>query len=175
MCRSSLKRCPMSRRSDDGDPFVHLPDHPRRDLRPCRTCEDTRPGKLSAYHARAFSIFPDLLERFFAVYIPWLELILGLCLLTGLLYRAAALLFALLISGFTVAILSVMARGIEIDCGCFGLLADYLHLPDAADYKAVIRNLVFLAMAHAIFYAKKSRFSLEEHFRSRDTKGVPPA
>ena len=124
---------------------------------------------------RGFRIFPDLLERFFAVFIPWLELILGLCLLTGLLYRAAALLFALLISGFTVAILSVMARGIEIDCGCFGLFADYLNLPDAADYKAVIRNIVFLAMAHIIFYSKKTRFSLDERFRTCDAKGAPPA
>jgi uncharacterized membrane protein YphA (DoxX/SURF4 family) len=124
---------------------------------------------------RGFSIFPDLLERFFAVFIPWLELILGLCLLTGLLYRAAALLFALLISGFTFAILSVMARGFEIDCGCFGLLADYLHLPDAADHKAVIRNVVFLAMAHFIFYSKKTRFSLDEHLRQRTAKGARTA
>jgi uncharacterized membrane protein YphA (DoxX/SURF4 family) len=124
---------------------------------------------------RGFRIFPDLLERFFAVYIPWLELILGLCLLAGFLYRAAALLFALLISGFTVAILSVMARGIEIDCGCFGLLADYLHLPDAANSKAVIRNIVFLAMAHFIFYAKNTRFSLDEFMRQRTAKGAQPA
>jgi len=116
---------------------------------------------------RGFRIFPDLLERFFAVYIPWLELILGLCLLTGLLYRAAALLFVLLILGFTAAILSVMARGFEIDCGCFGLLADYLHLPDAADHKAVIRNLVFLAMALTVFFTAQTRFSLDERLRQR--------
>jgi len=124
---------------------------------------------------RGFRIFPDLLERFFAVYIPWLELILGFCLLTGLLYRAAALLFALLISGFTIAIISVMARGFEIDCGCFGLLADYLHLPDAADYKAVIRNLVFLAMALTVLFTAQTRFSVDEHFRQRDAKGARPA
>ncbi len=120
---------------------------------------------------RGFEIFPDMLERFFAVYIPWLELILGLCLVVGLLYRAAALLFALLISGFTLAILSVMARGIEIDCGCFGLLADYLHLPDAANYKAVIRNLVFLAMALTVYFVRTTRFSLDERFRPEPSKG----
>ncbi len=124
---------------------------------------------------RGFSIFPDLLERFFAVTIPWLELILGLCLLTGLLYRAAAFLFALLISGFTLAILSVMARGIEIDCGCFGLLADYLLLPDAADHKAVIRNIVFLAMALTVFFTARTRFALEELFRQRTVKGGRPS
>lgn len=116
---------------------------------------------------RGFRIFPDLLERFFAVYIPWLELILGLCLLTGLLYRAAALLFALLISGFTVAILSVMARGIEIDCGCFGLFADYLHLPDAADHKAVIRNLFLIGMCGYIFRSRTTAWTLEGYFGTR--------
>lgn len=124
---------------------------------------------------RGFRIFPDLLERFFAVYIPWLELILGLCLLTGLLYRAAAFLFALLISGFTLAILSVMARGFEIDCGCFGLLADYLRLPDAADHKAVIRNLVFLVMALTVMFVRQTRFSLDERIRARIAKGDQPA
>jgi uncharacterized membrane protein YphA (DoxX/SURF4 family) len=116
---------------------------------------------------RGFRIFPDLLERFFAVYIPWLELILGVCLLIGLLYRAAALLFALLISGFTLAILSVMARGIEIDCGCFGLLADALHLPDMADGKAIVRNLVLMAMCLYTFRSKATGWTMERYLGTR--------
>jgi uncharacterized membrane protein YphA (DoxX/SURF4 family) len=120
---------------------------------------------------RGFQIAPDMAERFLAVYVPWLECVLGLCLLLGLLYRAAALLFSFLTAGFTLAILSVIARGIEIDCGCFGLMADVLHLPDAANYKAVIRNLVFLVMALTVFFVQRTRFSLEEHLRRRFAKG----
>ena len=120
---------------------------------------------------RGFSIFPDTLERFLAVSVPWLELILGLCLLLGLLTRAATLLFALLSGGFTLAILSVIVRGIEIDCGCFGLLADALKLPDAADYKAVIRNIIFLGMARYIFYAKQTRFTFERYIRRTTAEG----
>jgi len=122
---------------------------------------------------RGFEIFPDVLERFFAVYIPWLELVLGLCLVLGLLQRAAALLFSLLISGFTLAILSVMARGIVIDCGCFGLLAETLHLPDAADYKAVVRNLIFLSMALTVFFVRQTRFSLDKWLRLHNQDRPP--
>jgi hypothetical protein len=64
--------------------------------------------------------------------------------------------FAGLNGAFIVAIGSVMARGIEVDCGCFGLLADVLHLPDMADGKAIARNIVFIGMCLHIVRAHAS-------------------
>ncbi len=112
---------------------------------------------------RAFRLLPDILERLSAVCLPWLELLLGLALLMGLWHRAAALLLSLLNLAFMLAILSVMIRGIEIDCGCYGLLADVLHLPDSADYTAVIRNGLFLCMGLWVLFSEKSRLSLENY------------
>lgn len=111
---------------------------------------------------REFRLLPGMLESFLALYLPWLELVLGLCVLLGLLHRTAALMLAVLNALFIAAIGSVMARGIEVDCGCFGLLADALHLPDMADGKAIVRNLVFIGMCvHVI--RTDGHWTLERH------------
>lgn len=114
---------------------------------------------------REFQLFPEAIIRFLAVYLPWLEFVLGLFLILGLLYRTSALMLAFLNATFTLAILSVILRGLEIDCGCFGLLADMLKLPDMADAKAVIRNVLFIGMCLYVFKAKTSLFSLESYIK----------
>jgi len=112
---------------------------------------------------REFQLFPEISIRFMAVYIPWVEFILGLFITLGLLYRTASLMLACLNILFALAILSVILRGIEVDCGCFGLFADILKLPDMADWKAVVRNLLFTGMCSGIFIIKKTVISLEGH------------
>lgn len=118
---------------------------------------------------REFDLFPDITVRFTAVYLPWLEFLLGLSIILGLLYRASSLLLAFLNTAFMLAILSVILRGMEVDCGCFGLLADVLKLPDMADMKAVLRNAVFAGMCLYIFLAKKTAVSLEGYLSRKDT------
>ena len=68
---------------------------------------------------------------------------------------------------FTLAILSVIIRGIEIDCSCFGLLADKLKIPDTADMKAVIRNMLFIGMCLYISRVKKTMISLENYVNTK--------
>ena len=116
---------------------------------------------------REFQLLPGALESFLAVYLPWLEFILGLCLVLGILHRTASLLIAGLNGAFIVAIGSVMVRGIEVDCGCFGLLADVLHLPDLADGKAIIRNLILIGMCLQIFRSDVTMWALEGYFSTR--------
>jgi len=114
---------------------------------------------------REFRLFPEIIIPFTAIYIPWLEFILGLFMLLGIMHRTASLILSCLIGFFTLAIASVILRGIEVDCGCFGLLADMLKLPDMADYKAVIRNVIFIGICFSIFRIKYTRFSLEGYIR----------
>ncbi len=114
-----------------------------------------------------FRLFPDLLERLLSVYIPWLELLLGLSIATGILYRSSALILFVLNLMFTGAIVSVIARGFEIDCGCFGLLADIFNLPDEADMKAVIRNVIILSMVLFIYVKDETALSMEDYISRR--------
>jgi putative oxidoreductase len=110
---------------------------------------------------REFRLLPGMLESFLAVYLPWLEFLLGLCMVVGILHRTSALLLAGLNGIFILAIGSVMARGIEVDCGCFGLLADMLHLPDMADGKAIARDVVFIGMCLYVVRSGSSGWTLE--------------
>jgi len=116
---------------------------------------------------REFQLLPGALESFLAVYLPWLEFLLGLCIVVGILHRTASLMIAGLNGAFIIAIVSVMARGIEVDCGCFGLLADALHLPDMADGKAIVRNLVLMAMCLHISRSEATGWTMERYLGTR--------
>jgi putative oxidoreductase len=118
---------------------------------------------------REFDLFPKVVVSFLAVYLPWLELLLGLSLVLGLLYRTSALMLAVLNFLFMLAIISVISRGIVVDCGCFGLFADALKLPDMADYKAVIRNIIFVSLCVYLFFAGNTIFSLEGYIRGNSS------
>jgi len=117
---------------------------------------------------REFQLLPGVLESFLAVYLPWLEFLLGLCVVLGILHRTSALMIACLNGFFIVAIGSVMARGIVVDCGCFGLLADVLHLPDMADGKAIVRNLILMGICIYVFRSEAHAWTLEGYIRRSD-------
>ena len=61
-----------------------------------------------------------------AFYLPWLEIVCGLALLSSRLFRAAVALLVGLTIIFIVASASARIRGIDISCGCFGHLSNNL-------------------------------------------------
>ena len=54
-----------------------------------------------------------------AVFLPWLELFAGICLIAGVLVDGANILAAAMLIMFIAAISQAMGRGIDISCGCF--------------------------------------------------------
>ena len=113
------------------------------------------------FTVRDFRFFPGTVEPFLALFLPWFEFVLGLFVLLGLFLRTSSLMLGGLNALFIVAILSVIMRGFEIDCGCFGLLADWIPLPDMADYRAVARNLAFIGMCAYLYRSKRVLFSID--------------
>ena len=69
---------------------------------------------------RSYQLLPAGLAETVGHVLPMLEIVVGGCLLLGLLMRLAGGLSALLQLAFIVGIISVWSRGIAIDCGCFG-------------------------------------------------------
>jgi uncharacterized membrane protein YphA (DoxX/SURF4 family) len=67
-----------------------------------------------------YRMLPAQLNQILGVVLPWWELGAGLLLLLGLWVRASALLSLALFGAFGAAVSMALARGLDIDCGCFG-------------------------------------------------------
>ena len=74
-----------------------------------------------------------------AIVLPWLEIVIGIGLLTPWLRRASACTMIGLLGVFIALHLLSWARGLDIDCGCFGESAG------SPDYHwLILRNLALL-------------------------------
>ncbi len=81
-------------------------------------------ANLTAFAADVshYRLLPRAWLELAAIIIPGIELVAGLLAIAGIWTRAAALTLAALTSMFLGAIASALARGLNIDCGCFGTL-----------------------------------------------------
>jgi putative oxidoreductase len=77
-----------------------------------------------------------------AIILPWIEVVAGLLVLTGIWLRAAALVIAALTVVFLVVIVSALARGLNIQCGCFGTVGG-----TRAGWFNLVIDLSFLGLA----------------------------
>jgi len=86
-------------------------------------------------------IHPDLLNLAGIVF-PWIEFIPGVLLIIGILPRSAAAVLGGLLTVFIGAAALVIARGIQITCGCFLPLVG-----DKVDWVMIARNSVLILLA----------------------------
>lgn len=81
--------------------------------------------KISDPEAFAISIsnyrlLPVSTLNFFAITLPWIELVAGVLMIFGIAVREnSSIIFSMLLV-FTIAIIISLFRGLSIDCGCFG-------------------------------------------------------
>jgi uncharacterized membrane protein YphA (DoxX/SURF4 family) len=89
-----------------------------------------------------FRLVPLPFVNLFAMTLPWVELLAGVLLVLNVAPRAGVIILGGLLLVFMVAIVSAMARNLDITCGCFGT-------QDAAMTGGVtlLRDLGFLALA----------------------------
>ncbi len=69
---------------------------------------------------RAYDLLPEGIVPLVGHALPVLEILVGACLVLGLLTRLTAVLSALMLAAFIVGIAQAWARHLQIDCGCFG-------------------------------------------------------
>ncbi len=95
-----------------------------------------------------YLVFGETLSRWAAVWIPWLELATGLCLLFGVWPDAAVAVNGLLMGAFLVLILQAFFRHLDIYCGCFRSKGestiDWLKVLENFGYAAGAAVLAFL-------------------------------
>jgi len=90
----------------------------------------------------AYKIVPYFGSYLFAAVLPWVEVIAGALLIAGVRMKSGAILVALLNVVFMVALASAIARGLDIDCGCFKQGG-----AKTSPWLALARDAVFLVMA----------------------------
>ena len=66
-----------------------------------------------------YQILPDQLINLAAIILPWLELVLGTLPVSGVRLPGTIVLIDLLLVVFFIALLVNLARGLNVDCGCF--------------------------------------------------------
>ncbi len=75
----------------------------------------------------SYGILPDSLARFYALIVPWAELLIGCSLVLGLFTRFAAALSIPLIVSFIIASVYSLFQPVVGGCGCFGALITLSH------------------------------------------------
>ena len=69
---------------------------------------------------RAYQLLPESVVPAVGHALPILEILLGACLVLGLLTRVNGVASSILLLAFIVGISTAWARGLSIECGCFG-------------------------------------------------------
>ncbi|MEV1295832.1 MauE/DoxX family redox-associated membrane protein [Pseudonocardia sp. NPDC049635] len=108
-------------------------------------------GKLAdplqaAVAVDAYEVLPAPAVPFVATVLPLLELALGALLLLGVGTRLAAVVSALLLVGFVIGLVQAWARGLSIDCGCFGG-GGPVEPGEERYLSSLLRDLGFLGLA----------------------------
>ncbi len=109
-----------------------------------------------------YQILPDLLINPTALVLPWLELVLGLFLITGLFREGSAFIVTALMAVFLSAMIFNLARGLDIHCGCFSTSTEGTGGAPMGWY--VFRDGLFLIPALYLFYRtfKGNRHPVEQ-------------
>jgi uncharacterized membrane protein YphA (DoxX/SURF4 family) len=110
---------------------------------------------------RAYRILPEGLVHLFSYGLPFVEVAAAAMLLLGIATRVAAVVTGALLGMFIVAIISVWARGIQIDCGCFGG-GGAAHVSGLTYFTELLRDAGLLVMAAWLVWQPASRFALTD-------------
>ncbi len=120
----------------------------------------------SANATAAYKILPTDFAHLVGYALPWLEVAIGLLLIIGVMVRPAAVAGGLVMLVFIGAISSVWARGILIDCGCFGgggvldpALAASVHRSYLIE---IIRDLGLALCAMYLYFFPAGKFGIEK-------------
>jgi uncharacterized membrane protein YphA (DoxX/SURF4 family) len=109
---------------------------------------------------RAYHLLPESIVPTVGAGLPVLELALAALLLTGLLTRPAAAITMPLCAAFFIGVASAWARGLSIQCGCFGNGGLTPHPVPGYVRELVLNGLMIIACAW-LLRRPASRWSLD--------------
>ena len=93
---------------------------------------------LFALSIDSYQVLPPWAVELVARTLPWLELLIGLLLVAGVWLRISSTATSLLLLVFLGLMVQAKIKGMQIDCGCFGL-------GDALSWKTLLRDGALLS------------------------------
>ena len=115
----------------------------------------------SAMAVRAYEMLPVWMANLLGYALPWIEIGIGLLLVLGALVKINGLLGALIMLAFIIAIAQAWARGLSIDCGCFGD-GGAVDPEDTKYLSTIIRDIGLLGLGVFLYFYPKGRFALDK-------------
>ncbi|MDP9816265.1 putative membrane protein YphA (DoxX/SURF4 family) [Spirilliplanes yamanashiensis] len=109
----------------------------------------------------AYRVMPFAAAEVVGAVLPFVEIALGLLLLAGVAVRVTAGVSAALLLVFVAGIASAWARGLRIDCGCFGSGGDLAAGADPAYLTELARDGGFLLLAGFLLVWPRTRLSVD--------------
>ncbi|HKZ22667.1 MAG TPA: MauE/DoxX family redox-associated membrane protein [candidate division Zixibacteria bacterium] len=107
-----------------------------------------------------FHILPGFLINLFAIILPWVEFLVGMCLVLGIALEAVALLASTLLGVFIIALGVNFIRGLDINCGCFSTAS----ASKSNVSKRLIEDVIFLAMSLQVWKCHRGFLTLKSLF-----------
>lgn len=123
----------------------------------------TKVGDLAASGraVNAYQVMPYEVATAVGAALPFVELALGVLLLIGLATRLGAGVSAVLLVVFVAGIASAWARGLAIDCGCFGTGGELPPGQSPSYLPEILRDLGFLALAGFLLLRPRTPLSVD--------------
>ena len=119
----------------------------------------TTPYK-SAAAMRAYELLPISIANFFGYVLPWFEVGLGALLILGVATRLSGFIAGSLMIVFIFAIASAWARGLSIDCGCFG--GGGQVAPGETKYlQEIVRDFGLAFLGFYLYWRPHTKWALE--------------
>ena len=97
-----------------------------------------------------YQILPEALISITSIFLPWLEMLLGLLLIFGFWLPGAVLICNSLFLIFFATLIFNSARGLDIDCGCFSVSAGTSSGGHMLWY--LLRDVFFLLVGLYLFF-----------------------
>jgi putative oxidoreductase len=101
--------------------------------------------------------------KYLAVTLPWIEWFCGVFLVLGVFVRSVAALTSCLLVTFIIAMVSALARGLEVPCGCFGSAGETIGP------FSLLRDVCFLFRSLAVLLSSPDHYTLQVFFRNLKT------
>jgi uncharacterized membrane protein YphA (DoxX/SURF4 family) len=109
---------------------------------------------------RAYELLPTGFDSIVGLLLPFLEIAIGLLLIVGYGIRPAAVVAGVFMVVFIAAVSSAWARGLAIDCGCFG--GGGQVAPGQTKYlQEILRDIGLVLLAGWLVFFPSSKFALE--------------